>query len=51
MYKFALFLTSFINHVILLTGDINRHAKTVLIRQKGEDKNVHKLFFTDSSKQ
>ena len=53
MYK----LTHFVRHLYTtlesLTGDVIRHAKTVM-RQKGGDKvfmwNVHKLF-SDSSKQ
>ena len=39
-----------------LTGDVIRHAKTILIREKGDAKtvfmwNVHVFFFIDSSQQ
>ena len=37
-YKSALFLTSFINAVRVTYGRRIRHSKTVLIRQKGDDK-------------
>ena len=44
------FLRYLLTTLKTLTGDVSRHAKTVLIRQKGNDKmvlmwNENKLFF------
>ena len=55
MYKFTPFCRHLLATFESLTGDVIRHAKTVLIRHAGDGKSVfmwneHKLFFQTIAK-